>query len=312
MKAFIFDPIWNELITPELSLKLSSVGIEPVVEAEIRPLSGCAELFQGDTPRLLAVNPDYVGWKLRGDDYKDVPSLKGIFGAATSYSWIDTSVATQRDIPVCNIRNFSTEAVAEWAIMMMLNLARQTPRLIRDGFPLDFDRDFMSYRGIEVRGKTAAILGLGNIGNAIAERCHGLGMNVIYWSRSSKISSFSKVELPQLFQSADVLFPTFSDNPDSRGIISEELVMSLKPSSMIVSVVHGLINEPLVLDMVKRGTLFGYGFEAKPATFDAYQGNVWAAPAYAWATDGSMRNTVASLVENMVYAAQGLFPHRVN
>jgi len=69
---------------------------------------------------------------------------------------------------------------------MLFNVARQTPRLIKDGFPLDFDKDFMKYRGVELQGKTAAIVGLGNIGNSIAQRCEGLGMNVVYWSKSPK------------------------------------------------------------------------------------------------------------------------------
>lgn len=51
---------------------------------------------------------------------------------------------------------------------------------------------------------------------------------------------------------------------------------------MLVSVVHGLFDENVVLGMVARGRLFGFGFEAEPNDFMNYIGNVWAAPAYAW------------------------------
>ncbi len=64
----------------------------------------------------------------------------------------------------------------------MLNPARQFPWLIKDGFPLDFNKDYMKYRGIELHGKTAGIISLGHIGSAIAKRCAGLGTNVVYWS----------------------------------------------------------------------------------------------------------------------------------
>ncbi len=312
MKAFIFDPIWDQLVTDEMLNNLARAGIEPKVTQQIAPLSSCAALFQGDEPRILAINPDYVSWKLSSEDYRKIPNLKGIFGAATSYSWIDRAHADTNRIPVCNIRNFSTEAVAEWAITMMCNLARQTPRLIKDGFPLDFDKDFMKYRGINLIGKTAGIVGLGDIGSAIAKRCHGLGMRVVYWSRSKKDSPYAPMELPALFASADVVFPALADNQDTKGLISAALLQSMKPSALLVSIVHGLFDEEAVVEMVKENRLFGFGFEAKPARFSRYEGNVWAAPSYAWATDGSMNNSMVKWIQNMVDASRGSFPTRIN
>jgi lactate dehydrogenase-like 2-hydroxyacid dehydrogenase len=312
MKAFIFDPLWTKFATPELLKQLTNADIEIFPTEQIAPLSACSALFQGNEPRILAINPDYVGWKIKSDDYKNIPNLKAILGAATSFSWIDRTHADAHNIPVCNIRNFSTEAVAEWAITMMWNLARQVPRLIKDGFPLDFDKDFMKYRGIELQGKTVGIIGLGNIGNAIAQRCAGLGMNVLYWSKSEKNVNYSYSDLQKLFARSDVIFPTLSDNPETRSLISTQLLESMKPTALLISVVHGLFDEALVLDMVKKQKLFGYGFEAKPASFSSYEGNVWAAPAYAWVTEGSMNNSMHKWIDNMVKAAQGSFPTRVN
>lgn len=312
MKAFIFDPLWDELITDELLGKLKATGIELIVTKEIAPLSNCASLFDGDDERILCLNPDYVGWKLAVDDYKSIPNLKAILGAATSFSWVDTSYADKNQIPVCNIRNFSTEAVAEWAITMLLNVARQTPRLIKDGFPLDFDKDFMKYRGVELHGKTVGIVGLGNIGSAIAKRCDGLGMNVTYWSKSPKESDYQRKELAELFANSDVIFPTMALNDETKTLITPMLLGSMKPSAMFVSVVHELFDEQLILNMVKDGKLFGFGYEASPASFNTHEGNVWAAPAYAWVTDGSMANSMTKWVENMIDAAKGKFPNKVN
>lgn len=192
------------------------------------------------------------------------------------------------------------------------NLARQVPCLIKDGFPLDFYKDFMKYRGVELQGKTAAIVGLGHIGSAIARRCAGLGMRGIYWSRSIKNVPYARAELPELFRTADVIFPTIADNPDTKSLITDELIRGMKRSAMLVSVVHGLFNQALVLEMVRTGNLFGFGFEAKPGEFAAYLGNIWAAPAYAWATDGSMQNSMNAWVEAMIQAAHGSFPTRIN
>lgn len=312
MKLFIFDPLWEELATPEHKQKLAKLFSEIIVTKAIAPLAECTALFEGNEERILCVNPDYVNWMLEVSDYKNIPGLKAILVQATSFSWIDMRYASENDIPVCNIRNFSTQAVAEWAMTIMFNLARQTPRLIKDSFPLDFDKDFMKYRGVELCGKTAGIVGLGNIGSAIAERCKGLGMNVVYWSKTSKTSDYELCELTQLFANADVIFPTMVLNDETKKIITPKLIRSMKPSAMLVSVAHEMFDEQLVLDMVKGGKLFGFGFEASPASFDQYEGNVWAAPAYAWVTDGSMNNSVDKWVENMVNAANGKFPNRVN
>ncbi len=195
---------------------------------------------------------------------------------------------------------------------MMLNLARQTPPLIKNGFPLDFDADFMKYRGVQIKGKTAAIVGLGHNGSAIAERCAGLGMKVIYWSRTSTNNAYSRVELDKLFETADVIFPAFAKDEETNALITEELLSTIKPSAMIIDIIELENVQANIIDMVKTGKLFGYGFEAKPATFNDYVGNVWAAPAYAWVTYESMYNGEVKLAENIVSASKGEFPNKVN
>ncbi len=101
------------LVTPELENKLVGAGIETVITKEIAPLADRKALFEGDEGRLLCLNPDYVSWKLTAEDYKDIPNLEAILTAATAFGWIDSSYANAQNIPVCNIRNFSSEALAE-------------------------------------------------------------------------------------------------------------------------------------------------------------------------------------------------------
>jgi len=312
MKAFIFDPLWNDLITNDLKSKLDASGLEVIIATDVAPLMDHKELYEGDEDRLLCLNPDYVNWRLTSEDYRNIPNLKGIFGAATSTTWIEKSYANEHGIPVCDIKNFSTEAVAEWAITMMFNVARQVPGLIKDDFPLDFDKDYMRYRGIELHGKKAGIVGLGHIGSAIAARCAGLGMDVIYWSRSPKQVEYEKVELSQLFADADVIFPTMELNDETKTLLDDELLKSMKDTAMVIQTAHGLFSQQLVIDMVKNGKLYGYGLEAEPATFSSYEGNIWAAPAYAWATDSTMHNSMVKWIDNILSASEGRFPNRIN
>lgn len=311
MKAFIFDPLWDALITDELKTKLDNAGLEIIATKEIAPITDHKALFEGDDERILCINPDYVDWNLSANDYKNVPNLKAILGAATSFSWIDASYANANNITIANVRHFSTEAVAEWAVMTLLNLARQTSLLIKDGFPLDFDKDFMKYRGIELHGKTVGIIGLGHNGVAIAERLRGLGMHVVYWSKNTRNDDYEYKELDDIFATADIIVPTFAHTRETDTLITDALLSKLKSSAIIVDIIE-LHNKDAVIDLVKNGSIFGYGFEAKPETFNDYSGNIWAAPAYAWVTDGSMNNMMTKWVENMVNATKSSFPNKVN
>jgi glycerate dehydrogenase len=312
MKAFIFDPLWDDLITDELLAKLKDSGLDCVVTKDIAPLSECEALFEGDEERLLCLNPDYMSWKLSSEDYANIPNLKGIMIASTGFEWVNQDAANKQNIPICQIVNFSTQAVAEWALTMMFNVARQTPKLIKDNFPLDFDKDFMKYRGVQLKGKTAGIIGLGHIGTAIAEACKGIGMDVIYWSRSSTNDAYEKVELEQLLATADVIFPTAAKNAETLALISDGHINSMKESAMVIDIAHGLFKQEQVLDMVANGKLFGYGFEGKPNEFTMFEGNVWAAPPYAWTTFESMHNSVVLWVDNMISSTEGEFPNRIN
>ena len=311
MKAFIFDPLWNDLITEDLQGKLRDSDIELIVTTKIAPIIDNAALFEGDDERIICVNPDYVNWKLKSDDYKNIPNLKAILGAATSFSWIDASYANDNGITIANVRSFSTQAVAEWAIAMLFNVSRQVPRLIKDGFPLDFDKDFMKYRGLELHGKTAAIIGLGHNGIAIAERLKGLGLNIVYWSKNTRNNEYKFSELDDIFETADVIVPAFAHNDETDALITDELLAKLKSSAIIIDIIE-LKNKDKVIELVKEGKIFGFGFEAKPNSFDKYEGNVWAAPAYAWVTDGSMNNMMTKWVYNMIDAASDRFPNKIN
>ncbi|USN95391.1 MAG: hypothetical protein H6793_03635 [Candidatus Nomurabacteria bacterium] len=311
MKAFIFDPLWKTLITETLSKSLLDNDVEVVVVSDLTPIQQNKALYEGDEDRILCVNPDYVKWNLTVDDYKNIPNLKAILGAATSFSWINTSFADQNNIPIVNIRNFSTQAVAEWAITMMFNVARKIPLLIKNGFPLDFDKDFMKYKGQELNGRTAAIIGLGHNGLAIAERLTGLGMNVVYWSKHSRDSRYEYLELDELFKRADVIFPTFAHNQESDNLITDELLDLMKKNAIVVDIIK-LTNRNKILHLVENDTIFGYAFEAEPRTFTKYVGNVWAAPEYAWVTEGSFNNVMTKWVENMINASKNEFPNRVN
>jgi phosphoglycerate dehydrogenase-like enzyme len=187
MKIFLLSPNYNTLFTKDEKQRLEKAG-GLTVQTELMPFDSVEGLMTGDGERILAIDPDFCDWQVPNEVIEKIPNLKAIVLQTTSFSWIDVDFAKSKGIPVVNLRGFSSIAVAEWATMMMFNLARKIPLVIKD----KWQQDYVKHQGIELRGKTVGVIGLGNIGTAVAENCAGLGMKVQYWSKSSNDERFSQ------------------------------------------------------------------------------------------------------------------------
>lgn len=307
MKIFVLSPNKDAVLTPKLIEMLNSIGNVAFCTTPI-PLDQVPGLFDGDEERIIALDPDFSEWKGDAEAIGKIPNLKGVCLQSTSFSWLDTNYLKEKGIPVVNLRGFSTEAVAEWALLMALSLVRKIPLVVKGGW----NSDFVAYQGVELAGKTAAIIGLGANGKRIAELCRGIGMNVIAWSRASSVENITMTSLQEVFSTADVLFPCVADNEETKKLITDDLLVSMKPSAIFVSTIHLIYNHKLLLDMVKDGRLYGYGFEDDGPHFLNYKGNIWASPQLAWATDGSMQKNGELWTEAIVQATRGEFPTRIN
>ena len=307
MKIFVLSPNVDSLLSPPQIESLNNLG-ELFVVKDIQPLMEVSQLFEGDEPRILAIDPDFCDWQVDNTFIDKIPNLKAICLQTTSFSWIDVDHAKSLGIPVVNLRGFSTVAVAEWATMMVLALARRLPMLISDGWKMDY----FKHRGVELRGMTAGVIGLGKIGVAIAENMAGLGMKVQYFSNSSRDERFELVSLDELMKTSDVILPAVAKNLDTIGMISQELAYSMKPSAIFVSIVHEVYDHPQLVKMVGDGKLFGYGFEEDKLAYGKYEGNIWDGPALGWCTSESMSKNSELWVQSIAQAVNGELPYIVN
>ena len=289
--------ILSTLCSDNFKKGIKEIAKDAIYLTTPQKLSSVAEL-KGDDEKILVIDPDFVDWEITREDLESIKNLKAVLVSSTSFSWVDQTYLEENNIPLINVKDWCTQAVAEYSIMMALNLARKMALLIKDDFPLDYGK----YCGSQLKGKTAGIVGMGNIGKAVAERVKGLGMNVIYWSKNSTTDLATKVELEELFKTADFVFPTMADNAEVQKLITDEMLKSLKPTSYFVSIVHRYYNHDLLIEMVKNNQLAGYAFEDSKTKMKDYQGNIWVAPEYAWCTYESLENNDEKLVENVKVA----------
>jgi len=307
MKIFIISPNTDTQLTQEHRSALKGLG-EVTIYNDIKPFDQLTELYAGNEPRIVAIDPDFSEWKFPNDVIDKIPNLKAIVLQTTSFSWLDVEHCTQKGVPVVNLRGFSSIAVAEWVVTLTLALARQLPIVIKDGWKLNYEK----HRGFELRGKTAGVIGLGRIGTAVAENLQGIGMTVQYWSKHSQDERFNKVALEELMHSSDVIVSAVAHNDDTEGLLGDGIVKSMKPTALLVDITHPIYNTELVLQLVAEGKIGGYAFEDEKNTFGKYEGNVWNGPALGWCTNESMAKNAQQWVEAIVEAARGTYLTQVN
>jgi lactate dehydrogenase-like 2-hydroxyacid dehydrogenase len=192
--------------------------------------------------------------------------------------------------------------------MLTLALARRLPIVVRDDWKLDYE----NHQGFELRGKKAGVIGLGHIGTAVAENLKGLGMNVQYWSRSSRDERFGKVELEELVRRSDVIVSAIAHNDETEKLLSDDMVKSMKSTALLVDIAHPIYSTELVLELVADQKIGGYAFEDEKNSFGQYAGNVWNGPALGWCTNESMSKNAQQWVESIVAAANNEMPTQVN
>ena len=306
MKIIILSPNANILFTEKLKNRLETAG-ELAIIKDIKPLLEVSELYN-DEPKVIAIDPDFCEWNLPKEVIKKMKSVKAICLQTTSFSWADVAEAKKQGIPVVDLRGFSTEAVAEWAFMMAINVSRKLPLVIKN----QWNYNFGDHQGIELKGKTAGIIGLGNIGKRIAEICNGLGMKVVYWSRNSRDERFSFAELNDLMKKSDFIFPVLARNEETSKLITDQMLREMKKSTIFTSIVHKIYNHELILELVRKGELYGYAFESGNEKMTDFAGNVWAGPELAWCTDESLKRNAEQWTEAIVKATKGEYPTQVN
>lgn len=256
-----------------------------------------SEYVKSNEPKIIAVNPDFTDWKFPNDLIEKIPNLKGICLMSTSYSYIDLEFCNKRNIIVTNVPKYSTDSVAEYACFLMMSIARKVPLQIKNNLKEDFSSTYLQ---MQVKGKKAAIIGLGSIGTRIAEILSGIGMDVIYWSRKSRNDKFEYKELSEIFKTADFIFPTFSVNEETKKIITDQLINLMKNTSSIVSIIGtDIFNTDLIFDKIKSNELYGFAFEESNSNLNNYEGNVMVTSPYAWYTKEALENCIEIWVQSI-------------
>lgn len=258
-----------------------------------------AEYLKDDEEKILMADPEWYHWNLRKDHISKIKNLKAICINTTAFDWIDGEYCNNNGIIVTHTPKYSTDSVAEYAIFLMMCLAKKLPIQIKTNYKMEYSHEMLN---TEIRGKTVGIIGLGTIGTRIAELCSNLGMKVIYWSKNKKENSYQRVEVDEIFKKADYIIPTFATNDETRKLITDERIEMMSGNNLINIIINPveIYNHNLVLEKAGKNEI-GYAFEIyDDKTLNDFKGNVMATAPYSFYTKESIDRLVELWCNNTI------------
>lgn len=205
------------------------------------------------------------------------PDLRFISSMSVGVDHIDVTAATARGIPVGNTPGVLVETTADATFALLLATARrlvEADRFVRGGhWRLEnaWSPDF--FVGKDVAGATLGIVGLGEVGQAVARRAAGFGMHVIGWNRSDRaVPGVTPVELDTLLAESDFVSVNVALTPDTKMLIDERRLGLMKPDAVLINTARGgIVDEAALAEALRAGTLGAVGldvFEREPVPAD--------------------------------------------
>ena len=250
----------------------------------------------------------------------ELPDLRLLSILGTGTDNVDLEAATRLGILVTNTPGASTASVAELTLALMLCAARHVAladRKVREGV-------WHHQHGIELRGKTLGLVGLGLIGQEVARLGKALGMSVLAWSfrRDEQRAAALGVEqsdLDDLLRRSDVVSLHLRASPQSAGLIGKRELSLMKATAILINTARAsIVDQEALIHALRDKRLAAAGldvFTSEPLAADSpllRLDNVVLSPHVGWVTHEATERLAQMPVDNIVAYLEGRPQHAVN
>lgn len=258
---------------------------DDVSESGLEPLRAAGFLVEKRTgmkpEELRAVVHEYDGLVVRSEtkvttEVLDAAArLRAVGRAGVGVDNIDVAAATARGVIVMNAPDGNTMTTAEHTVALLLALARGVPQANASLRAGKWERK--KFVGVELRGKTLGVVGLGRIGRVVASRARGFDMKVVAFDPflAPEQLANTEIELAPLVEvcaRADFLTVHTPLTAETRGIIGAKELAAMKREARVINCARGgLVDERALYDALKEGRIAGAAldvFEQEPPTTD--------------------------------------------
>jgi phosphogluconate 2-dehydrogenase len=250
------------------------------------------------------------------------PHLEAVSSVSVGVDNYDLDYLDRRGILLSNTPDVLTETTADTGFALILATARRVvelANLVRAG---QWKSNIGSpHFGNDVHGKTLGIIGMGRIGEALAQRGHfGFGMPVLYHSHSPKPAVEARFNagyrsLEALLQEADFICLTLPLTAETQGLIGARQFALMRPQSIFINISRGkVVDEPALIAALQKGQIRAAGldvFEREPLPHDSpllQLNNVVATPHIGSATHETREAMAQCAVDNLLSALAGERP----
>jgi len=218
--------------------KFEDVGLEALRE------TGCKVLYEpslkDDALKDAVVKSACAVLIVRSTALDASDKLNVVIRAGAGYNTIDVDAASRRSILVANCPGKNAVAVAELTFALILALDRRIVENVVDLRNGAWNKkEYSAARGI--MGRTLGVLGLGQIGKAVVRRAQAFGMPVVAWSRSLDDATAEDIgvercaDAKEVASRCDVLTIHLAAAPDTKGLVSAEVLEALAPGSYVIN-----------------------------------------------------------------------------
>jgi D-3-phosphoglycerate dehydrogenase len=189
------------------------------------------------------------------------PKLKFICFFGIGYgNCIDVAAATKHGVTVSYTPGYGATAVAEYTLGMLLSLTRH---IAASSYSMRH-AEWLSakFQGVDLKGKTLGLVGLGPIGTDMARLGAGIGMRLLAWTRNAApdraVHGLRFVSLEELFATADVVSIHLSLNPETERLVSRGLLETMKPSAYFVNTSRAkIVDTQALAELLQAGKIAG-------------------------------------------------------
>lgn len=247
--------------------------------------------------------------------------LRILANMAVGYDNVDPAVAAAAGVWLTNTPGVLSETTADLAFALLLAAARQVVASDRDtragGWRTWSPTAFL---GEDVHGATLGIVGLGEIGEAMARRAHGFAMEIVYTSRTRKPDleaslGLSWATLDELLARSDFVTLHTPLNEETRGLIGAEQLRRMKPTAILINTSRGqVVDHAALVAALRAGAIGGAALdvtdpEPLPVGHELFSfSNVIITPHIGSASHATRSRMAAMAVENIVAVLSGREP----
>jgi phosphoglycerate dehydrogenase-like enzyme len=232
--------------------------------------------------------------------------LKAISADITGMSWATPPAAKDNGIILMNTAGYSTVSVAEFTFALILVQLKKMDSVWHDRVN---KRDEKPYKNEVLAGKTVGIVGLGNIGQKVAELLEGFDVKIIAWDRREKnLSNIKQLPLETVMEQSDILTIHLKTTDETKGMFDAKILAHAKKGQYIINEADGpLVDNEILSKAISSGQIAGYACanSAIANTSLADNEKVLTFPSQAWYTNHSLTLLRKIWVDNIVSTIDG-------